>query len=177
MLTMPQAAPDAHAGEEYNGDIPPGFHKDMTLREKKASFKSNKDALTHLLNQVKVRAETFIAIKSLGSATQLNESYKKFLFKCDFLHRVAHQLALEDKENSAAWTNAQTNYNQCRRQLNASTATPRFNWASKLWPLALPRSAFVMISSPRSYQHQPLLPSSADGDECTNNTTLARTSA
>ena len=52
-------------------------------------------------------AETFIAIKSTGSATQLNESYIKFLAKCDFLHRAAHQLALEDEENSAAWTNAQ----------------------------------------------------------------------
>ena len=40
----------------------------------KASFKSNKGALTRLSNQVKVRAETFIAIKSSGSATQLNES-------------------------------------------------------------------------------------------------------
>ena len=70
-------------------------------------FKSNKGALTRLSNQVKVRAETFIAIKSPGSATQLNESYNKFLAKCDFLHRAAHQLALEDEENSAAWTNAQ----------------------------------------------------------------------
>ena len=38
---------------------------------------------------------------------QLNEFYNKFLAKCDFLHRAAHQLALEDKENSAAWTTAQ----------------------------------------------------------------------
>ena len=48
-----------------------------------------------------------MVIKSPGSATQLNESYNKFLAKCDFLHRAAHQLALEDEENSAAWTNAQ----------------------------------------------------------------------
>ena len=35
--TMSQAAPDAHAGkEEDNGDIPPAFHEDMTLREMKA---------------------------------------------------------------------------------------------------------------------------------------------
>ena len=101
---MPQAAPDAPGGED---DIPSAFHQDMTLREMEASFKSNKGALTHLSNQVKVRAETFIAVKSPGSATQLNESHNKFLAKCDFLHRVAHQLALEDEENSAAWTNAQ----------------------------------------------------------------------
>ena len=42
----------------------------------KASFKSNKGTLTCLSNQVKVRAKTFIAIKSPGSTTQLNESYK-----------------------------------------------------------------------------------------------------
>ena len=72
----------------------------------KASFKSNKGALTRLYNQVKVQAKTFVAIKSPGSATQLNESYK-FLAKCDFLHRAAHQPTLEDKENSAAWMQAQ----------------------------------------------------------------------
>ena len=79
----------------------------MTMREMKASFKSNKGALTRLSNQVKVHTETFIAIKSPGLATQLNESYNKFLVKCDFLHRAAHQLALEDEDNSAAWTNTQ----------------------------------------------------------------------
>ena len=43
---MPQAAPDAHVGEEEdNRDIPPAFHEDMTLREMKASFKSNKGAI------------------------------------------------------------------------------------------------------------------------------------
>ena len=88
-------------------DIPPAFHEDMTLREMKISFKSSKGALTSLSNQVKVRAETFVAIKSPEFAIQLNESYNKFLVKCDFQHRVAHQLALEDEENSAAWTNAQ----------------------------------------------------------------------
>ena len=67
----------------------------------KASFKSNKGALTRLSNQVKVWAKTFVAIKSPGSATQLNELYK-FLAKCDFLHRAAHQLMLEDEENSVA---------------------------------------------------------------------------
>ena len=66
-----------------------------------------KTTLTRLSNQVKVRAETFIAIKSPGSATQLNESYSKFLAKCDFLHRAAHQLALEDEGNAAAWMQAQ----------------------------------------------------------------------
>ena len=100
---MPPPASPAREGDEDNGDIPPAFHEDLTLREMKASFKSNKGALTRLSNQVKVRAETFIAIKSPGSTTQLNESYNKFLAKCDFLH----QLALEDEENAAAWMQAQ----------------------------------------------------------------------
>ena len=64
-------------------------------------------ALMHLSNQVKVRAETFVAIKLPGSATQLNESYNKFLAKCDLLHRAAHQLVLEDEQNSAEWMQAQ----------------------------------------------------------------------
>ena len=102
---MSQVAPNSHEGEEDNGDIPPAFNPDMTMRE--MSYKSNKGALTRLSNQVKVQAETFIAIKSPGSATQLNESYNKFMAKCDFLHRAAHQLALEDEENSSAWMNSQ----------------------------------------------------------------------
>ena len=103
---MPPPAQPAREGDEDNGDIPPAFHEDLTLREK-ASFKSNKGALTRLSNQVKVRAEIFIAIKSPGSATQLNESYNKFLAMCDFLHRTAHQLALEDRDSAAAWMQAQ----------------------------------------------------------------------
>ena len=99
---MPPPAQAAREGEKDNGDIPPAFTEDLTLREMKASFKSNKGALTRLSNQVKVWAETFITVKSPGSATQLNESYNKFLAKCDFLHRAAHQLALEDEENAAA---------------------------------------------------------------------------
>ena len=90
------------AQEEGNGDIAPAFNEDLTLHEMKASFKSNKGALTRLSNQVKVRA-----IKSPGSAAQLNESYNKFLAKCDFLYRAAHQLALKDEDNCAAWTAAQ----------------------------------------------------------------------
>ena len=56
---MPQAAsmPDA-VQEEDNRDILPAFVEDMKLREMKASFKSNKVALTRLSNQEKVRAET-----------------------------------------------------------------------------------------------------------------------
>ena len=102
----------------------------MTLREMKASFKSNKVALTRLSNQVKVRTETFMAIKSPGSATQLNGSYK-FLAKCDFLHRAAHQLALEDE----AWTNAQEQqpmqetieriYGDAQEQLGIGAPTPK----------------------------------------------------
>ena len=71
---MPPPAAPAREGEEDNRDIPPAFTEDLTLRELKASFKSNKGALTRLSNQVKVRAETFIAIKSPGSATQLNDT-------------------------------------------------------------------------------------------------------
>ena len=82
-----------------------------------------------------VRAERFVAIKSPGSATQLNESYNKFLAKCDFLHRAGHQLTLEDEENSAAWTNAQDQlqpmqetiewiYGDTQVQLGIGTPTP-----------------------------------------------------
>ena len=103
---MPLAAQNAREGKEDNGNIPPAFSEELSLREMKASFKSNKVALMRLSDQVKIRAETFIAIKSPGSATQLNESYNKFLAKCDFLHQAAHQLALEDEENSATWMQA-----------------------------------------------------------------------
>ena len=51
--TMPPPAQPAREGDEDNGDIPPAFHEDLTLREMKASFKSNKGALTRLSNQVK----------------------------------------------------------------------------------------------------------------------------
>ena len=114
---MPRAAPDAHvAEEEDNGDIPPAFNEDMTLREMKASFESNKGALTRLSNPVKVHAETFVAIKSPGSASQLNESYKKFLAKCNYLHRAAHQLALEDERTRTTTANARNNRTNLRRR-------------------------------------------------------------
>ena len=124
---MPPPAQAAREGKEDNGDIPPAFTEDLTLREMKASFKSNKGALTRLSNQVKVRAETFIAIKSPGSATQLNESYNKFLAKCDFLHRAAHQLALEDKEPQHG-CRLRTSYNLYRIPLSTSTVMRRSNW-------------------------------------------------
>ena len=70
---MPQAAQEPNAApEEDSGDISPAFPEDLTIREMKAHFKLNKGALTRLSNQVKVRDETFIAIKSPGSAAQLN---------------------------------------------------------------------------------------------------------
>ena len=83
-------------------------------------------------------AETFIAIKSPGSAAQLNESYK-FLAKCDFLHRAAHQLAQEDEENSAAWTAAQEQlqpmqetieriYGDAQVQLGVAAPSPETGW-------------------------------------------------
>ena len=43
---MPPPAFPAREGEEDNGDIPPAFPEDLSLREMKASFKSNKGALT-----------------------------------------------------------------------------------------------------------------------------------
>ena len=49
----------------------------------------------------------FIAIKSLASATQLNEAYLKILRKCYFQHRAAHQLTLADGVNAQTWTQAQ----------------------------------------------------------------------
>ena len=98
---MPEAAqPLPPAAQKHDdGDIAPAFHEDMMLREMKACFSSNKGALTRLSNHVRVRAETFVAIRSPGSASQLNESYK-FVTKCDFLHRAAHQLAHLDKANT-----------------------------------------------------------------------------
>ena len=84
-----------------------------------------------LYNHVKVQAETFVATKSPGSATQLNESYNKFLAKCDFLHRAAHQLVLEDKENSAAQDQLQSMqdtieriYDDAQVQLGIGAPTP-----------------------------------------------------
>ena len=68
---MPPPASPAREGAEDNGDIPPAFHEDLSLREMKASFKSNKGTLTRLSHQVKVRAETFIAIKSPESASHI----------------------------------------------------------------------------------------------------------
>ena len=52
------------AQEQDDGDIGSTFREDMSLRVTKASFTSNKGALTRLSNQVKVHAETFVAIKS-----------------------------------------------------------------------------------------------------------------
>ena len=97
---MPEASQQQRPKNRMMAVLPPPFSDEMTLREMKASFSSNKGALTRLTNQVKVRAETFIAIKSPASATQLNEAYNKSLAKCNFLHRVANQLALEDEDNA-----------------------------------------------------------------------------
>ena len=51
---MPLAAQNAHEGEEDNGNIPPAFSEELSNREMKASFKSNKGTLIRLSNQVKV---------------------------------------------------------------------------------------------------------------------------
>ena len=91
------------AKEEDNGDIPPAFGEDMTLRE----MKSNKGAL-------KVRAEAFVSIKSPGSATQVNELYTKLLAKCNFLHRAAHQLPWRTKRTPQPGRTHRTNFNLCK---------------------------------------------------------------
>ena len=54
---MPIAAQNAREGEEDNGDIPPVFSEELTLREMKASFKSNKGALTRLSFPTKSKFE------------------------------------------------------------------------------------------------------------------------
>ena len=116
---MPEEAqqPPPAPQEHDDGDIAPSFHKDMTLREIKASFSSNKGALTRLSNQVRVRPETFVTIKSPGSASQLNESYNKFLTKCNFLHRAAHQLALLDEANADGWIATQNQLQPLQDQI------------------------------------------------------------
>ena len=52
----------------------------MTIQEMKVSLTSNKGTLTRLTGAVKVRAETFVAIKSPDSATALNEGYNKYVW-------------------------------------------------------------------------------------------------
>ena len=89
----------------------------MTIREMKARFSSNKDTLTRLARRVKIRAKIFITIKSPASATQLNEAYHKFIAKCDFLHRAAHQLALVDEANVQQWTASQGQLKPLQKQI------------------------------------------------------------
>ena len=89
----------------------------MTVRKMKASFMSNKGALTHLNGAVKIRAKTFIGIKFPASATALNEAYNKFLAKSDFLHRAAHQLALKDDANAQTWQTAQNQLQPLQEQI------------------------------------------------------------
>ena len=121
---MPLAAQNAQEGEEENGNIPPAFSEDLTLREMKASFKSNKGALTRLSNQVKVRAETFVAIKLPGSATQMNESCNNFLAKCDPTSSSS-PTRMEDEENSAAWMQAQDQLQPMQDTIEPSTTGNR----------------------------------------------------
>ena len=115
---LEEAQPQASAAQEQDDSvITPAFDDEMSIREMKASFSSNKGALTHLNGQVKVRAETFVPIKSLALATQLNEAYKKFLAKCNFLHRATHQLALGDKTNTQRWATAQAQLQPLQDQI------------------------------------------------------------
>ena len=106
---MPEVAqPQALAAQDHDdGTIAPAFDEEMSIREMTASFFSNKGALTRLTGQIKVRAETFVAIKFPTSATPLNEACNKFLAKCNFLHRADHQLALADEANAQTWKMAQ----------------------------------------------------------------------
>ena len=59
-------------------------------------------------DESKLCAETFVVIKSLASATALNEAFNKFLAKCYFQHQAAHQLIFVDEGSQAVWQNAQT---------------------------------------------------------------------
>ena len=63
---MPEAAqqPAKAAQEQDDGTIVPTFNDETTLWEMKPSFSSNNCTLTRLTGQVKVRAETFVAIIS-----------------------------------------------------------------------------------------------------------------
>ena len=106
--------PDA-AQEEDNGDIPPAFLEDMMLREMNASFKSNKGALTRLSNQVKVRAETFIAIKSPGSASQLNKLYNKFLASATSCTGRLTNWLWRTKKTPLLGQLRRNNYSPCRK--------------------------------------------------------------
>ena len=80
--------------------------------------------------------ETFVAIKSPGSASQLNKSYDKFLAKCEFLHRAVHQLALADEAYAQAWVAAQDQLQLC-------------NWA---WQL-LPQKSEEWPQEPQKYEY------------------------
>ena len=108
------------------GTFPPAFNEDLTLREMKASFKSNKGALTRLSNQVKVRAETFIAIKSPGSATQLNESYSSWRNATSCTTQPTNW-PWKTRTTPSPGCKLRSSSNRCRTQLNASTETPKYN--------------------------------------------------
>ena len=98
-----------------DGDIPLPFDEEMSIREMKASFTSNKGALTHLIRTAKPHAEMFVAIKSSAYATALNEAYSKLLAKCNFLHHAAHQLILV--VNQQIWQNTQAQLHPLQEQI------------------------------------------------------------
>ena len=68
-------------------------------------------------------------IKSPGSASQLNESYNKFLAKCKFLHCSAQQLALTDEANAQTWLAAQDQLHRSRTKSSTSMEMLRYNLA------------------------------------------------
>ena len=81
--------------------------------------------------------------------------YNKFLAKCDFLHRAAHQLALEDKENATSWMQAQDQlqplqdtiehiYGDAQVQLGIGAPTPCLLYTS---PSPRDRQKYRMPSS------------------------------
>ena len=173
---MPEAAqqPPPAAQEQDYRDIAPAFHEDMTLREMKARFSSNMGALTCLSNQVRVRAQTFIAIKSPGSASQLNESYNKFLTKCDFLHRAAHQLALLDEANAENWLAPQDQLQPLQDQIEHiyGDAQVQLGVAS---PPAPPAFESACISNHGTSRPLPRQPNSNAGGGNSNITIWAQT--
>ena len=74
-----------------------------------------------LMSVVCLSVETFVAMKSP------NEAYNKFLVKCDFLHRAAHQLGFVDEANQGVWQNNQNQLQPLQEQVE------RIYGGAQLW--------------------------------------------
>ena len=103
---------------------------------------SYKGAQNCLTGAVKVRAQTFAAIKLPASATALNDTYNKFLAKCNFLHCAAHQLTLADEQTHRPGKRPRLSFIPCRNRSIGSTGMPKYKleWKHSLMrPAALPQ--------------------------------------